>query len=102
MRALAIAVVCLSVTACGIYDSKFQCPPGEGIGCKPVSEVMDLIVEKEEGADLFVKDDDLAALLKEQERKKKRKPSIAAKPEEKKLYLLKEHEGEGVLVEAPL
>lgn len=102
MRAIVFSFICLLVVSCGMYKSSFDCPPGEGIGCKPVSEVLDLIVEKESDTDLFVKDPEAALLLKTEEKKKKRRiASAQARTEEvKKLYLLKEHEKESVLVEA--
>ena len=39
----------LFLTSCGIYQNHFDCPPGKGIGCAPVADVLDLIVEREEG-----------------------------------------------------
>ncbi len=92
-----ISFAALILTSCGVYQTSFDCPPGKGIGCKPVSEVLDMIVEKEEGGDLFVRDSETAQLLKDQEKRKKR--VIAQPNEEKKLFLLKEHEKESVLVE---
>jgi len=92
---LPIALLAL-LASCSIYNSNFDCPPGKGIGCKSVNEVLNLIVEKEEGEDLFVTDPGAALLLKSEE-KKKRRP---AKAEQKKLYLLKEKSGDPVLVEA--
>ena len=60
----------LLLPSCGVYQSNFDCPPGKGIGCAPVGEVLELIVEKEEGEDLFVKDKGTALLLRNQEEKK--------------------------------
>ncbi len=100
MKAIIISFICLFTASCGIYKTTFDCPPGEGIGCKPVSEVLDMIVEKESEGDLFIKDTEVALLLKNQEkRKKKRKANPARTKEIQKLYLLKEHEKESVLVE---
>ena len=55
------------LTSCSIYSTSFDCPPGKGIGCASVSEVLDLIVEREEGEDLFVPDLGQALILKELE-----------------------------------
>ena len=27
----------------GVYEGGFDCPPGQGVGCKPISEVNDMI-----------------------------------------------------------
>ena len=38
----------LSLTGCmGIYEGGFECPPGEGVGCKSISEVNDMVNHKE-------------------------------------------------------
>jgi hypothetical protein len=58
-----------------MYKSEFDCPAGVGIGCKSVSEVIDLIVEREENIDLFVKDRADATMLKEREKTLKGKHS---------------------------
>lgn len=34
--------VCLALNGCGVYKSKFDCPPGLGVGCAPVSKVQRL------------------------------------------------------------
>ena len=90
------------LASCGIYNSHFDCPAGKGIGCKSVNEVLDLIVEKEEGEDVFVADPGQALLLKDQEKKKHktRRPDPLTEEEKKKLYLLKEKSGEPVLIQA--
>ena len=54
-KALAAALILL-LTGCSIYTSEFQCRPGKGVGCAPVGEVLDMIVESEEGEDQFIKD----------------------------------------------
>jgi hypothetical protein len=82
-----------------MYNSKFDCPPGKGIGCKPVNEVLNMIVETDEGEDLFVTDPEEAVLLKTQAKKKKRKQPPAFREERKKLYLLKERGGDPVLIQ---
>ncbi len=67
------ALLCFACASCGVYQSKWDCPPGEGVRCKPVSEVLGMIVENEGEQDLFIKDSDEARLLRES-RKKKRQP----------------------------
>lgn len=62
------------LSSCGIYNDHFDCPPGKGIGCASVNEVLDLIVEKREGEDVFVKDKGTALLLKQQEDKTLTRP----------------------------
>lgn len=54
-KALAAALILL-LTGCSIYTSEFQCRPGKGVGCAPVGEVLDMIVESEEGEDQFIND----------------------------------------------
>ena len=101
MKPLLIISLCILCAGCGIYQSSFDCPPGKGIGCKPVNEVLGLIVEKEEGEDLFAKDAGAALLLKEQEGKKRqKKKELSAQEKKKKLFLLKERSGDAVMVEA--
>lgn len=78
--------VCLSLTSCGIYKSSFDCPPGKGIGCTPVNEVLNFIVEREEGEDLFIPDLGRALILKE--------PGDAVPPTKKKFFLVKGTSGE--------
>ncbi len=75
-----------------MYRSHFDCPPGQGIGCQPVSEVLNLIIEREEGEDLFAADAQTAHLLKKKKQGRNHE-------EKKTLYLLKEHSGDPVLVE---
>lgn len=59
--------ICFALTSCGVYNSSFDCPPGKGIGCAPVNEVLDMIVEREDGEDLFITDPGVALLLRQQE-----------------------------------
>lgn len=41
-RLLITASLCL--TGCmGVYEGGFECPPGEGVGCKSISEVNDMV-----------------------------------------------------------
>jgi len=84
--------ICLILTSCGVYNSHFDCPPGRGIGCASVNEVLDMIVEREEGEDLFITDPGTALLLRQQGQK------TVAHPK-KKLRLVKEDSGELVFME---
>lgn len=85
--------VCLILTSCGVYNTKFDCPPGRGIGCAPVNEVLDMIVEREEGEDLFITDLGTALLLRQQELE------TVHPQRKKKLRLVKEDSGELVFME---
>ena len=96
MRAIFLGFGCLFLSSCGVYGTKFECPPGKGIGCKSVGEVLDLIVEKEEGEDLFVKDRGTAILLRQEEEKDLRY-SRSGESRKKKLYLIKDDAGELIL-----
>jgi len=84
----------LCASSCGVYKSGFDCPPGKGIGCASISEVMDLIVERENGDDLFIQDRGAVLLLKQQ-------VAIEKKVEKKrgKLRLVKQSSGELALQE---
>lgn len=44
------------LSSCGLYNSSFDCPHGKGVGCVRVGEVLDMIVERDEGEDLFIKE----------------------------------------------
>ena len=87
MKSFPAYIGCLLLASCGIYSSKFDCPPGKGVGCAPVGEILDLIIEKESGEDLFVKDKGTALLLKQQ--KKEQEEAKEAEPKAAKLYLVK-------------
>ena len=82
-------------TSCGIYRSNFDCPAGEGVGCASVGEVLDLIVEKEEGEDLFVNNKGTALLLRQEEESDLRR----AEKRRKKLHVVREESGKLILVE---
>jgi len=84
--------ICFIITSCGVYNSRFDCPPGRGIGCAPVNEILDMIIEREEGEDLFITDPGTALLLRQQEQK-----TVAH--HKKKLRLVKEDSGELVFME---
>ena len=90
MKRFLFASFALCTTSCGIYKSNFDCPPGKGIGCASISEVMDLIVERENGDDLFIQDRGTVLLLKQQAVVEKKKG---------KLRLVKQSSGELALQE---
>lgn len=100
MKTILFCLISIAFASCSMYNSRFDCPPGKGIGCQPVNEVLNLIVEKEEGEDLFVSDSGAALLLRNQERKNRCKQPQTLQQESKKLYLLKERSGDPVLIQA--
>lgn len=98
MRYLILISILSTLASCGIYSSRFDCPPGKGIGCAPVGEVLDLIVEREEGEDIFARDKGTALLLRQQEENQLIRTSTEA---QKKFYLIKDETGNLKLVKAP-
>ena len=60
-----ICSACVFLSSCGVYNSSFDCAPGRGIGCASVSEVLNLIVERDVGEDIFVTDLGSALILRE-------------------------------------
>ncbi len=96
MKKLAAFISLLFLSSCGIYKNNFDCPPGKGIGCAPVGEVLDLIIEKEEGEDVFVKDKGSALLLKlDQEERLIKSTNKTGK----KYYLIQDEKGNWKLVQ---
>lgn len=85
----------LLLNSCGIYKSDFDCRPGKGIGCAPVGEVLDLIVEHDEGEDIFVKDKGTALLLRREQEDKLSKTTRSGK----KYYLLQDDSGKWRIVQ---
>ncbi len=65
MKFISIFALAILFSACSMYQSEFDCPACTGIGCKSVSEVMDMIVEREEKRDLFVPNENDAKFLRE-------------------------------------
>ncbi len=96
MKKISTLLLLVSLTSCGVYRNGFDCPPGKGIGCAPVGEVLDLIVEKEEGEDLFVKDKGTALLLKMDQEEKLIK---STKKAGKKYYLIQDDQGNWKLIQ---
>jgi hypothetical protein len=84
------------LSSCGVYNNSFDCPAGRGVGCKSVSEVIDMIVEVEDGEDIFVEDQGTAALLREREKEKSVKTTNKTK---KRYFLVKDDKGELVLAQ---
>ncbi len=96
MRISLSFVVCLLLASCNIYHSDFECPPGEGVGCASVGEVMEMIVETEEGEDLFLKYRG-RPLFAENKRKSKgggEQRLLVSRTEKGQLVLIPEPEGE--------
>ena len=85
----------LLLSACGIYNSDFDCPAGRGVGCAPAGEVLDRIVEEEDGEDRFIRDRGEALLVKQEEKKEE-----SPRKKKKKLHLVKTETGEFILVKS--
>jgi hypothetical protein len=98
MKSFLFLAITLMFSSCGIYSSRFDCPPGKGIGCAPVNEVLDLIVEKKTGEDVFVNNKGTALLLKQQE---EQKLIQTATPARKKYHLIQDETGNWKLVKLP-
>lgn len=91
-----LVLPCLSlVSSCGIYNSDFDCPAGRGVGCAPAGEVLDRIVEEDDGEDRFIKDRGEALLIKQEEKKEE-----TPRKKKKKLHLVKTETGEWMLVKS--
>ena len=99
MRTLIFIAPFFLLASCGVYKNQFDCPPGKGIGCASVGEVLDLIVEKEEGEDVFVNNKGTALLLKQQEESRLER-SIALAKKQKTFLLIKDESGNLKLVKA--
>ncbi|MDN3505453.1 MAG: hypothetical protein P0S95_07755 [Rhabdochlamydiaceae bacterium] len=87
------------MSGCSIYKNGFQCPAGKGIGCASVGEVLDLIVEKEEGEDLFIANRDIAKLRQYKEKEKKHRKKQNYDAPDVVLELVKNEFGELVLIQ---
>lgn len=97
MKKFYALIIPLFLTSCDIYQAKFQCPPGKGIGCAPVGEVLDMIVELDSGEDLFIKDREKALLMRRRAEKKRseKKGTLLAR----KLTLIRDDKGELIVVQ---
>ena len=94
MQIAALSIfLCLCFSSCGIYNSQFDCAPGKGVGCTSVGEVMDMIVEREEGEDLFLKNRGKALLSeKKQEKERTKKDTLTVtRTESGELILVREN-----------
>jgi len=98
MRTILVPYIALCCASCGAYNTSFDCPPGKGIGCAPVHEVLDMIVEREHGEDLFIEDLGEAIVLRQAEAKNE-KVLAHSKKKTSRLYLKKENSGDLVLSE---
>ena len=47
-------VIPLIFASCSIYRQQFDCPPDPGVPCTSVSDLEQMIVETQEGPDLFL------------------------------------------------
>lgn len=94
MRLLLLSLL-LFLTSCGIYKSDFDCRPGKGIGCAPVGEVLDLIVEQDEGEDVFIQDQGTALQLRREQEDKLARISKSGK----KYYLVQDDAGHWKIVQ---
>lgn len=52
MRLLLLLTFFLS--SCSMYKRDFDCPPGEGISCTPVTTLERMVVESSSGPDIFL------------------------------------------------
>jgi hypothetical protein len=49
-----IIVLLALLTSCSMYKTNFDCPPGEGIPCTPVTTLEKMIIESPCGEDQFL------------------------------------------------
>ncbi|MBX9744366.1 MAG: hypothetical protein K2X08_04050 [Chlamydiales bacterium] len=89
-------MVSLALASCNVYQTEFECPPGEGVGCSSVTEVMEMIVESDQGEDLFLKyrGSPLLSARRQKDKNFGEKKLFIARSEEGKLVLVPETEGE--------
>ncbi len=99
MHYLGLFLTLSLLSSCGTYNSSFQCSPGKGLGCASVGEVLDLIVEKEKGADLLAKNKESALLLKQREQGSPSPQKTENEPHSKPLILIQTEEGAFILAE---
>ncbi len=48
-----LLLISLFLPSCAIYSPYFDCPPGEGVPCTSVSTIENMIIETNEGPDIF-------------------------------------------------
>lgn len=98
IKVLLAFFVCNTLSSCGVYRSGFQCRAGKGIGCAPIGEVLNLIVEREQGEDLFVLNREEALLLNHKEKEKLSSEKTKLN-ENYTLILVKDETGRFILVQ---
>lgn len=93
-----VLILGIFLASCGVYNSRFDCPPGRGIGCASVNEVLELIVETKEGEDLFVEDKGTALFLRQREEKE---PIHTTTPAKRKYHMVQDEAGSWKLIKLP-
>lgn len=55
MKKLIICFIFLGsvLPSCQCYKNNFDCPPGEGVPCASVSQIEKMIIESNDGPDIF-------------------------------------------------
>lgn len=53
-QGIVFLLLLFSLTGCQMYHSQFDCPPGYGVPCTPVTTIEKMIIETDEGPDLFL------------------------------------------------
>lgn len=48
-----LSLLCAILSSCQVYNSHFECPPGEGIPCTSLTNIEGMIIETSEGPDIF-------------------------------------------------
>ena len=46
-------LTCLIFTSCSVYKEDFDCPPSKGVPCTSVTDLEAMIIETEQGPDIF-------------------------------------------------
>lgn len=95
---LCLLIVLCFFTGCGVYNSQFQCRGGKGLNCVAAGEVVDLIVEREEGEDLFFRNSAEAKRSKEEQKSKETRSQKKEKPC-RYLIMIRDEEGNLILSE---
>lgn len=82
--------------SCDIYQSRFDCPPGKGVGCAPVGDILEMIVELEKGEDAFTGNREKALYLRKMAAKEpsRKTPNYP----QRTLSLVRDEKGELVVV----
>ena len=96
MKNLPSFLLLVTLSSCGMYNSDFQCPAGKGIGCAPAGDVLDRIIEEEEGEDQFIRNRGEALLVRQEQNSDTK--SDKKRSQKKKLHLVKTETGDLILV----